>query len=367
MLLLSILPFAAASMVSARNNYAEIKELSSSNKHSWFGGKFKNLVVFGDSYTDESRLDYFTAHNNTPPPVGLLLPESLDASDGGRVWPRYVSQYSGAKLYNYAIASGICTTSIMPQARATLKDLSAAILETEMPAWLAELHLTSAVSPHQKFYTGSADDTLYAMWIGVNDIGKKNIFIDSQTTGTSLTTFTDCVFTAFDRIYKNGGRKFVLMNVPPLELHPIYATPEKKGVPPGTPDWPNKPSNLTEVSFKMYEYTSAVNEISKFQVPFQQHVAKRYPGAKWAIYDVNSLFKDIHRNPQKYLNGTTPLDVLDFIHHCEAGAANCTDLPGDRDSFMFYDSLHPSEQVHRVVAQNFMDVINGGSKFATYW
>lgn len=172
----------------------------------------------------------------------------------------------------------------MPQARATPKDLYAAILETEMPTWLAESHLASSHSPHEKFYTGSADDTLYAMWIGVNDIGKKNIFIDSQTPGTSLTTFTDCVFTAFDRIYKNGGRKFVLMNVPPLELHPIYATPENKGVPPGTPDWPNKPSNLTEVSFKMYEYTSAVNEIFKFQVPFQQHVAKRYPGAKWAIY-----------------------------------------------------------------------------------
>ncbi|KAL6787597.1 PIF1-like helicase domain-containing protein [Trichoderma sp. SZMC 28012] len=173
---------------------------------------------------------------------------------------------------------------IVPQARATPKDLYAAILETEMPTWLTESHLASAHSSHEKFYTGSADDTLYAMWIGVNDIGKKNIFIDSQTPGTSLTTFTDCVFTAFDRIYKNGGRKFVLMNVPPLELHPIYATPENKGVPPGTPDWPNKPSNLTEVSFKMYEYTSAVNEIFKFQVPFQQHVAKRYPGAKWAIY-----------------------------------------------------------------------------------
>ncbi|KAL6694491.1 PIF1-like helicase domain-containing protein [Trichoderma pleuroticola] len=182
-----------------------------------------------------------------------------------------------------------CTSSIVPQARATPKDLYAAILETEMPTWLAESHLASAVSPHEKFYTGSADDTLYAMWIGVNDIGKKNIFIDSQTPGTSLTTFTDCVFTAFDRIYKTGGRKFVLMNVPPLELHPIYATPENKGVPPGTPDWPNKPSNITEVSFKMYEYTSAVNEIFKFQVPFQQHVAKRYPGAKWAIYGEHEL------------------------------------------------------------------------------
>ncbi|EHK17225.1 carbohydrate esterase family 16 protein [Trichoderma virens Gv29-8] len=354
-------------MIGASSNYGEIKEPSASNKHPWFGGKFKNFVVFGDSYTDETRLDYFTTHNNTPPPVGLPLPESLDASDGGRVWPRYVSKYSGAKLYNYAIAGGICTTSIVPQARATPKDLYAAILETEIPTWLAESHLTSALSPHEKFYTGSADDTLYAMWIGVNDVGKKNIFIDSQTPGTSLTTFTDCVFTAFDSIYKNGGRKFVLMNVPPLELHPIYATPENMGVPPGSPDWPNKPSNLTEVSFKMYEYTRAVNEIIKFQVPFQQLVAKRYPGAKWAIYDVNSLFKDIHQSPGKYLNGTTPLNVLDYIHHCQAGGTNCTNLPGDPDSYMFYDSLHPSEQVHRIVAQNFMDVISGGSKFATYW
>ncbi|KAL6822832.1 PIF1-like helicase domain-containing protein [Trichoderma sp. SZMC 28015] len=199
-------------------------------------------------------------------------------------WPAY--DVDEEKILEFMMG---CTTSIVPQARATPKDLYAAILETEMPTWLAESHLASSHSPHEKFYTGSADDTLYAMWIGVNDIGKKNIFIDSQTPGTSLTTFTNCIFTAFDRIYKNGGRKFVLMNVPPLELHPIYATPENKGVPPGTPDWPNKPSNLTEVSFKMYEYTSAVNEIFKFQVPFQQHVAKRYPGAKWAIYGEHGL------------------------------------------------------------------------------
>lgn len=104
MLLLAFFSLAAASMVSARDNHAAIKETSSSNKHSWFGGKFKNLVVFGDSYTDESRLDYFTAHNNTPPPVGLLLPQSLDASDGGRVWPRCMhcpfELYCAKQLFN---------------------------------------------------------------------------------------------------------------------------------------------------------------------------------------------------------------------------------------------------------------------------
>ncbi|PTB42707.1 carbohydrate esterase family 16 protein [Trichoderma asperellum CBS 433.97] len=214
-----------------------------------------------------------------------------------------------------------------------------------MPAWIADSHSFIAASAGEKFYTGSTDNTLYEMWIGVNDIGKKNIFIDIQEPGTSLTTYTDCVFVAFDSIYRNGGRKIILLNVPPLELHTLYATPQSKVLLPGSANCPDKPSNLTEVSFKMYEYSRTVNEIFKFQVPFQQHIAKDTP-----VRYGQSM--EIHQNPQKYLNGTSTLDILDFIHHCSSGEVDCTDLPGDRDSFMFYDSLHPSEQVHPIIAQN---------------
>jgi hypothetical protein len=37
---------------------------------SWKDGKFKTLVTFGDSYTDENRLGYFINHNGSAPPVG---------------------------------------------------------------------------------------------------------------------------------------------------------------------------------------------------------------------------------------------------------------------------------------------------------
>lgn len=79
----------AIGLVEAQNDHSIKPNVPNHiSNSSWFGGHFENLAVFGDNYTDESRLDYFTNHNNTPPPVGLLLPESLDASDGGRVWPR---------------------------------------------------------------------------------------------------------------------------------------------------------------------------------------------------------------------------------------------------------------------------------------
>lgn len=34
---------------------------------------------------------------------------------------------------------------------------------------------------------------------------------------------------------------------------------------------------------------------------------------------------------------------------------------------MWYDALHPSEQTDRVIAANFVEVVKGTSKWATYW
>lgn len=41
----------------------------------WGSQQFKSLVSFGNSYTDQSRLNYFTSHNGSPPPVGWEQPD----------------------------------------------------------------------------------------------------------------------------------------------------------------------------------------------------------------------------------------------------------------------------------------------------
>jgi hypothetical protein len=40
----------------------------------WKAGKFKTLVTFGDSYTDENRLGYFIQNGGSAPPVGWEQP-----------------------------------------------------------------------------------------------------------------------------------------------------------------------------------------------------------------------------------------------------------------------------------------------------
>ena len=44
----------------------------------WFLERFSSLVTFGDSYTDENRLNYFIGSKGAAPPPGTFLPEVRD-------------------------------------------------------------------------------------------------------------------------------------------------------------------------------------------------------------------------------------------------------------------------------------------------
>ena len=75
---------------------------------------------------------------------------------------------------------------------------------------------------------------------------------------------------------------------------------------------------------------------------------------------------DIIDNPTEYLNGTAPLNVTGFSHVCNVTGGDCV-ASTSPDSYVWFDPLHPSEQTERVIAKNFVDVVKGASKWATYW
>lgn len=87
-------------------------------------------------------------------------------------------------------------------------------------------------------------------------------------------------------------------------------------------------------------------------------------------FDSYALFNDIYTYPARYLNGTAPLNVTGPAVACVYSPYESTSEPGvctiangsDRDSFLWYDELHPSEQADRVVARAVTDVIQGKSE-----
>jgi phospholipase/lecithinase/hemolysin len=73
---------------------------------------------------------------------------------------------------------------------------------------------------------------------------------------------------------------------------------------------------------------------------------------------------DIYHNPAGYLDA--PANVTGYINHCNVMGQSCTALPNP-DSFLWFDPLHPSQRTHQIIAEKFVDVMQGQSEWATYY
>jgi len=54
--------------------FCPIVILSRPTADSWSIKNLKSVVTFGDSYTDETRVNYFTSHDGAAPPPGWVEP-----------------------------------------------------------------------------------------------------------------------------------------------------------------------------------------------------------------------------------------------------------------------------------------------------
>ena len=277
-----------------------IQTRANDTNSAWTLDQFKNFIVFGDSYTDENRFSYFLQHNGSAPPTGTLLPESLAAADGGRVWARYVVQYTdeALTLYNYAVDGAACSNQVTPRVFNATVPLYPDVAGYEVPAFLADKASDVNAATGNPFFSPplTADNAVYALYVGTNDITIGAFFTDSQAPGATLSDYVDCVYAQLDRVYAAGARYLVLFNVTPLQLTALFANASEGGEAPSY-YWPDKPDNLTDVSERMTEFTTTLNALFAYRTPVEVLLRGRYPGAKVALFDVNKLVSPARTAP----------------------------------------------------------------------
>ncbi|KAG7452340.1 carbohydrate esterase family 16 protein [Guyanagaster necrorhizus] len=283
----------------------------------------KNLVTFGDSYTD-----------------------IVNVGDGGTAWPVYAAGYADLTLYPFARSGATCSNNI------TFRPFPS-IFESQLPLYFAEKHNGSIkVNP---------TETLYTQWIGTNDVGVYSLLTGSND--ASLVDVVGCMVNWVRVLYEDGARNFLVQNMVPLNKVILYA-----------PDsYPNRyfngARNTSEWSVFMRELVLSGNSLSRAML---QALVPEVPGAHIGIFDSHGLFQDIYDNPAEYLNGTAPLNITGAVVSCVytegGGSSVCTTAEGtDRDSFLWYDELHPSEQADRIVARNIGSVARGEDNRWTTW
>ncbi|TFY80148.1 hypothetical protein EWM64_g3861 [Hericium alpestre] len=292
-------------------------------------GQIKNFVTFGDSYTDVT----------------------IDIN-GSTTWPVYVAGYAHLNLFPFAHAGATCNQSLTPRQYP-------AVMQDELPEYFAQVNNGSIKV--------KGDDTIYSLWIGTNDLGPNTLLTGGVIHNATVVDTTMCAIHWIQTLYNSGARNFIYQNIVPLERVPLYAVNS----------YPNRywtaPRNATEWHLFINELAVAGNEIAELLL---QNLPASLPGAHIALFDSHSLFNDILNNPSEYLNGTAPLNTTGSIISCQlqvnestSDAGDCTIASGtDKDSFVWLDELHPSEQTDRIVAHEFVNIIQGnGSKWATWF
>ncbi|RDB29885.1 Acetylesterase [Hypsizygus marmoreus] len=286
-------------------------------------GQIKNLVTFGDSYTDV-----------------------IITGDGGVAWPAYAAGYAHLSLFPFARAGATCSNDI------TFRPFPS-LFESQLP-----LYFTETANGSLK-----ADpwETIYTLWIGTNDVGANALLTGSAK--ASIVDVTACAINWVKVLYERGARNFLFQNMIPLQTVPLYSADSYSN------RYWTAPRNTTEWNVFMTELVLSGNALSKVLL---QVLAPTLHGAHIGIFDSHALFTDMFQHPSSYLNGTAPVNVTGAIESCvfelNGDTGTCTTVTGAaRDSFLWFDELHPSEQADRIVAREVAAVIQGRKNRWTTW
>ncbi len=304
---------------------------------------FNNMVVFGDSLSDNGNLltiappleQYFpqyaseiasslpdTANNyangeftdgaNTSPSTSILgLWDEQFASQLGlpalvpALASNFVMNYELSGGYslnkggnNFAVAGSVSGNTITNSSTGTFQ----AGMATQVAAFNSQY--TSGVIP---------SSSLYAFWGGANDILDAPSGSTSTTLNTIATTAADNIYGYINNLAGEGGKYFLWINLPPLG-----ATPEGTG-------------NASALNAAAVAFNSEQSlDIGK--------ILAAHSDVKVISVNAYALFTQLVADPSAY----------DFTNVTQPAQGNTGVNP---DNYLFWDSLHPTTAADKLLAQ----------------
>jgi phospholipase/lecithinase/hemolysin len=148
-------------------------------------------------------------------------------------------------------------------------------------------------------YTGSSakvkwsgNDSVFAIWIGINDIGN-SYWNGADATNTLNAKIFAVISGLVDKIYAAGGRNFVFINVPPLDRTPLIV-----------------PQGATAVSLSKADVAAWNQKV----VDLAKTLKTKSNTSVW-VYDSNKSFGEVMDNPASHSQSA---GLKNTTGYCEA-------------------------------------------------
>ncbi|PWY78524.1 cellulose-binding GDSL lipase/acylhydrolase [Aspergillus sclerotioniger CBS 115572] len=165
------------------------------------------FFTFGDSY---SQTGFSTSSTQPSASNPMGNPDlGIGTTTNGPNWIGYLTTTQNASLvlsYNLAVGGATIDNSLVS---AYAGDVSSQVKLFE------DVYSTKPASTAP----WTADNAVFGVWIGINDIGNAFYKTDAETYTPLLTTRLQALM---QEVYDNGGRKFLFLNVPPTDRTPMF-------------------------------------------------------------------------------------------------------------------------------------------------
>lgn len=296
-------------------------------------GNINRLIFFGDSLSDDGNLYKITLH---------LIPKSPPYYKGrftnGETWAEYVGKhYRHYKIYALGGATAV-----------SLKPLDSSIptlnLELEVYRYLGESLFKNR------------SNSLFTIWIGGNDyLFNPNADVDSATTKV-----IDQISWAIKTLRKNGGKNFLILNLPDLSLIPRIRGSQSENqlhaltilhnqkLDAMIQDLQNSYSDIHITFFNIHNNISDfLTNPEKYNTKYNTHVTQLteacWKGEVWLRPD---------KSQPRAITGMTSLSPSLM----ETFAVNESYMKGNipcanPDDYFFWDGVHPSAIAHNILGQ----------------
>ncbi|KAF8323342.1 hypothetical protein DL93DRAFT_2191230 [Clavulina sp. PMI_390] len=287
--------------------------------HALTWGTTKNLFVFGDSYTS-------TSWNIS---AGLGFQPQYTAADGANWVMALTTRYNvtNTALYNLAYGGATTDSKLVTPYLPTVESLV-----DQVTLFKQYLSPPPAAAP----WTGS--DSLFAIWIGINDVG--NSWYWTNTTQAAFhKVIMDRYFQQVDILYAAGARSFLFLNVPPLGRTPLFieqgATAVQQ-VGEATADYNSQLASRVQAFISQYNSTSVAK--------------KNGPLGQVKVFDTGKVFNTLLNNANT-LGFVNVTGYADAYENGTPGPTTQTYPDPPVSSYFWLNSLHPVWPVHEILAK----------------
>ncbi|MFC5474299.1 SGNH/GDSL hydrolase family protein [Paraherbaspirillum soli] len=269
-------------------------------------GTINKIVAFGDSLSDTQNM-----YNASM----WKLPNSnswfLGRFSNNKNWVEYLSGNLNLPLYNWAIGgAGVTTQNVV------------------IPGVIQQVQ--SFTQYMQKAQNYQPQNTLFTLLIGANDLVNYNRTVDDVISGETQ---------ALQNLIKAGGKNILVLTLPNVSAAPIF----------------KYRTNGSKVAAQVLDLNKRLASlVSSLQAQYGSSLNIR-------LFDTYALFNDLLNNPAKYnvsntvesclnINADSSLNYL----KTQTPRSQCT----DPDTFVFWDTLHPTTHTHKLLADQITGYLN---------